>query len=84
MANQKKLYYVAVFVTDSWNSIRYVTKIEGRTAFWEKGKPAKAFKKSTADDIVFGLCMNSTPSATIYAYDFLEPFNEGDEENETE
>lgn len=82
MANAKKLYFVMVFDDESYNRVNYVTKIEGKTAYWEKGKHAKAFTKSTADDIVFGLCMNLIPSATVSAYDFITPYNEEGANNE--
>lgn len=76
----KKIYCVVVFDKESYNKISYVTKIEGKTAYWEKGKQAKTFSRATAQDIVFGLCMNLIPSAVIECYDFLLPGNEKEEE----
>ena len=70
MNNVKRLSYVAVITSDgSSNALKFVTKTEGRNAFWEAGKPAKAFSETTAKDISFGLYCNGFAAVIVKAID---------------
>lgn len=72
--------YIAIIdLTDNRNTLRFVTGLEGRNALWEAGKPAKAFSKTIAKDVIMGLCLNGYYATIIEAPNFMS-FNNKEEE----
>lgn len=66
MMNPRFDTYVAVFFQDAGiTTHKYVTGVDGNTAEWEAGKPAKPFAESFAKDIVFGLTINGFAAAVV-------------------
>ena len=65
----KYTYYVAILEPN--NTISYVTKVDNatKTFYCEKGKPAKKFKKTLADDLMFGMIVNCVDAVVIKAPD---------------
>lgn len=76
MASPKYLTYIAVIIPEgNKNTVKYVTRLEGRSACWEDGKPAKKFNDAYAKDVAFGLCMNGFQAVVMKALDCLELAN---------
>ena len=73
--------YIAIIdLTDNRNTLRFVTSLEGRNALWEAGKPAKAFSKTVAKDVVMGLSFNGYYATIVEAPNWMV-FNNPTEEN---
>lgn len=76
MASTKYFTYIAVITPEeNKNIVKYVTHIEGRTAHWEAGKPARKFNEAWAKDVALGLCMNGFNAVVVKALDGLELSN---------
>ena len=60
----KCTYYVAII---RGNDVEYVTSLDNatKTFLCEKGKPAKKFSKTQADDLMLGMTANFCPAAVI-------------------
>ena len=70
MANIKRFSHIAViFQDEARNTIKFVTKIEGRNALWEAGKPALKVSDAAARDVQFGLCCNGYTAVIVKAID---------------
>lgn len=77
----KYTYYVAILHGD--NSIEYVTRIDNstKTFYCEKGKPARAFTKTQADDLMTGMFFNMCTAAVIKVpdtYTLMNPDGDND------
>lgn len=74
MARQSRwVWYIGVYIN---NELHYVTSTNGSNAFWEAGKPAKAFSMRTAEDICEGLNLNMIHSVVIKAPSYMQIMNE--------
>lgn len=76
-------YYVAVI--DGDNRLSYVTRVDNssHTFYCEKGKPAKSFTKTQADDLMTGMVFNMCTAAVIKVpdtYTLMNPEGESNEE----
>lgn len=80
----KYKYHVAILHDD--NSIEYVTRIDNstKTFYCEKGEPAKAFTKTSAEDLMFGMVANFCTAAVVKVPDFYTLSNPKKEENNDE
>ena len=70
-----KNYVALVYGSD--HTITYVTDSDNisRIAKWEANKPAKAFTKTGAENLVFGLRCNGYPAVIVTHPDYDVPMN---------
>lgn len=78
----KYTYYVALIKPDG--SFEYVTRQDNRTHtfYCEEGQPAKKFKKTRADELMYGMYMNDNRVAVIKVpehYTFVNPVKEAED-----
>lgn len=68
-------YYVGII---EGNKIKFVTKVDNSTkmCLWQAGEVAKEFKKTTADDLMFGLNCNFINAIVLKVPSYMELRNE--------
>lgn len=72
--------YIAIIdLTDNRNTLRFVTSLESSNALWEAGKPAKAFSKTVAKDVLMGLCLNGYSAIIVKSTSLIVPNNKEEE-----
>lgn len=73
-------YYVGILEKN--NTISYVTRVDNytKTFYCEKGKPAKKFTKTRADDLMTGMILNCCTAAVIKVPDSYNLSNPSAEE----
>lgn len=72
-----KYNYFVGYLTEN-NKVLFITKIDNASRSWyaENGKPALKFTKTSADNMLFALCVNDVNAVIIKTPDFVIPENE--------
>lgn len=70
MSKRKKSQYA--IIVNTRDGFKFVTKLVDHDAYWNDNEKALLMAKSTADDVVFGLCMNCFLAMVVVVPDYIQ------------